>query len=123
VASGGSQVNKGSASDDPIAGALFADGKADGFAGGFRRRQHQGPDLFIQIDERLIVREQGLLDLGQPFGQRGRGGELFADADKDPNHKNAHFNGLFAFEDGRGHDRAMLGEGVGAIATPTPVFL
>ena len=57
--------------------------------------------------------EQCLVDLGQPFQDGCIGGKLLAHLNKCPHHENAHFDRLRAVQNRGGHDRPVLGEGVG----------
>ena len=61
----------------------------------------------------LIVAGEAFFEFFQLVGQFAVGGEQLAEADKGADHEDAHLHGPGRVEDIGGHDRAVLGEGVG----------
>ena len=75
------------------------------------RRGEQGQQLLVDVAEGEVVGEQSPVDLGQALEDDGAGREFLAHTHKGPHDVDAHRNGARTAQKGRGHDRAVLGEG------------
>ena len=83
-------------------------------------RRHEALDGVDDGDDLLVLALELALELGELVGELLMSCEESAQPDERANDKDTHFDGAGRIEHGRGHDGAVLSEGIGELAVPAP---
>ena len=105
----------GGFSPGAVSNGILFDVEADFGFGRRGRRLKQRAEFLVDLAQRAIVQEEGLVNFSQAFENGGVGGEILAHFDKGTGDLHTHGYGARAVEDVGGHEGTVFGERVGRI--------